>query len=109
MYILFQPLLQIAPVAGKQETNISNSFNKTMINQENKKCPRCGAEHICRTKGNNFFKCYVCDVQWEERIRILEVDELEPCPDCWGTGRVYAYVGDKDHTRCNFCKGTGWL
>lgn len=30
------------------------------------------------------------------------------CPECWGTGRVYAYVGSQP-SKCTSCDGTGSL
>lgn len=75
-------------------------------------CPSCQSGHIFQS-AYGFSVCRVCGHQWvhnnEKYLESYIEEELVSCHDCWGTGKIYAYVGDSKPGKCSSCSGTGWM
>lgn len=73
------------------------------------KCYKCGSTDLRKIESLGFYICNNCRTQEVYDESKFDYDELVSCPDCWGTGLIFAYVGDSQPSKCSSCSGTGWL
>ncbi|QHG15795.1 hypothetical protein [Nostoc sp. ATCC 53789] len=72
-------------------------------------CINCGSQETRYDSAFGFYKCESCSTVWGNDEDDPDYDESVSCPDCWGTGLIYAYVNDSQPSKCTTCKGTGYM
>jgi DnaJ-class molecular chaperone len=72
-------------------------------------CPRCDCTTLQYQEILGYWECLDCGHTWGFDEDDPDYDESVSCPDCWGTGLIYAYVNDSQPSKCTTCKGTGYM
>ncbi|MEH2200956.1 hypothetical protein [Nostoc sp.] len=74
----------------------------------NLNCPNCDSKRTRYQPSQGYWECLDCGRLWGYDQDDPDYDEYpDSCPECWGTGRIYAYVGDNYPSKCSLCDGTG--
>ncbi|MEH2031043.1 MAG: hypothetical protein V7K67_15500 [Nostoc sp.] len=78
-----------------------------MSDSKTPNCINCDSTRVQYQENYGYWDCLDCGHVWAADADDLDYDEPVSCPDCWGTGLIYAYVNDSQPTKCTTCKGTG--